>query len=289
MALGTTADFNLTRDEIVSLSYEMIGNPAPSTPQKSTGNKFANLIIRELDIDIEHLWAITDAPSAITLQANIAQYTSSEGLPVDIKYLHTVLFRNQDMTDTPVNILTSKGYDKNIADKLVQGSTVDECYLTDELSLASRKLIISPVLKTVNDQSEVTGTDALNYSCIRNHVAVSTNKPITGSDYLQYWEQSGSAGVAWTDGTSYTAPQLILIRYLKPLFDFDAGSNNPDMPVGWVLALVHQLAYKLSFTVGGFNPDAREQLRREAVRTRARVGLGNKKVTTDFHNKGTFY
>ncbi len=289
MGLGTSADFNLTRDEIVTLAYDKIGNPSPTPDQRTKGNQAANLVIRELDVDIELLWTITDTPSTITLQANIAQYTSSEGLPTDIKYLHSVLFRNQDMTDTPLNIRTSWGYDREIPDKLVQGSTVDECYLTDERVLSARKLFISPVLSSVNTQSEVVGTDALNYSCIRNHVADADKKPITGSDYLLYWEQTGSSGSAWASGTSYTAPQLLLIRYRKPLFDFDTGSDNPDTPLGWLRALVYQVAYDLSFNVGGFDPEKQKLLKLEAISARDRIGLGNRKVTTDNHNRGTFF
>jgi len=51
---------------------------------------------------------------------------------------------------------------------------------------------------------QVIGTDTLNYTCTADHVAASANKPITGASWASYWTQSGSDGVTWVDGTTYT-------------------------------------------------------------------------------------
>jgi len=51
---------------------------------------------------------------------------------------------------------------------------------------------------------EVTGTDALNYTCIKSHIAAADNKPITGGNHATYWSQTGSSGTTWVDGNAYS-------------------------------------------------------------------------------------
>ncbi len=68
--------------------------------------------------------------------------------------------------------------------------------------------------------SEVIGQDGLNYTCIRSHVASTQNVPISGPDYLTYWVQSGSSGVAWVDGESYLSAKTTYIS------DVDAPQDS---------------------------------------------------------------
>jgi hypothetical protein len=57
---------------------------------------------------------------------------------------------------------------------------------------------------TSTSNSEVIGTDLLNYTCILSHTSVTgTNKPITGTTYQKVWYQTGSAGAAWANTTGY--------------------------------------------------------------------------------------
>jgi hypothetical protein len=50
----------------------------------------------------------------------------------------------------------------------------------------------------------------------------------------------------WATGTSYTAPQLLRLWFKRPLYDFDAATDNPDMPQGWSHWLQQELAIRLS-------------------------------------------
>ena len=60
---------------------------------------------------------------------------------------------------------------------------------------------------TLNDNeessSQVIGSDTNNYTCTKQHTADSDNKPITGARYAEFWEQAGTSGVTWVDGTEY--------------------------------------------------------------------------------------
>jgi hypothetical protein len=288
MAVGITADHVHTRNSLINAAYRTLDNPKPSPDQLVNARETLNDIIREVDPEIEYLWAITTDPTAITLQANIANYTSAEGLPTDIVALHQVYFRKGTGEDTELNILTPRGYGA-IYDKSEQGSVVESCYLTDHRDRASRELRIHPMLSSVDTQSEVIGTDTNNYQCIRKHTSDSTKKPITGANWRIYWQLGGSSGSAWADATQYTAPQLLQIKYKRPLFDFDAGTDNPDMPQAWGRYLRFRLAVDLSFEVGGFSTEQRKDIRLEVGIAGEKLGLSNIKVTTDTHNKGHFY
>jgi len=68
--------------------------------------------------------------------------------------------------------------------------------------------------------SEVIGQDGLNYTCIRSHVASTQNVPISGPDYLTYWIQSGTSGIAWVDGTSYLSSLTTYISASESHFQY---------------------------------------------------------------------
>ncbi|MFA6357516.1 MAG: DUF2341 domain-containing protein, partial [Candidatus Omnitrophota bacterium] len=69
----------------------------------------------------------------------------------------------------------------------------------------------------------ITGTDNLDYRCIRRHLASDTNKPITGADYATYWQTPAvtTRGTAWISAKSYVAGP-----YDNYLYWFNYASNN---------------------------------------------------------------
>ena len=59
--------------------------------------------------------------------------------------------------------------------------------------------------KTFTAASQVTGTDALVYTCIKSHTSASANRPVTGANWSTFWKQTGSTGGAWVTATGYTS------------------------------------------------------------------------------------
>jgi len=51
---------------------------------------------------------------------------------------------------------------------------------------------------------QVTGTDSNIYTCNQNHIADSSNQPITGGSWSTYWTAGGTTGGTWVDGTGYS-------------------------------------------------------------------------------------
>ncbi len=243
-----TNDFNLTRDELIAMAYEDIKVKAEGEPLSaellSTGIKKLNLIIREHDVTGKHLWAIAAAPTTIPLVANTFVYTSANGLPTTALRLVSASYRDGSQSDYPLDVLTTEQYEARRA-KLETGDP-SWVYLTEHSTVASKTLYVGPTLSTVSTQSVVTGTNATVYRCIRSHTADSLNTPVTGANYLLYWEAGGSGPSTWTTGTSYTAPQNLRLWFTRPLYDFDSASDNPDMPQAWSHWLQQELAIRLA-------------------------------------------
>lgn len=276
---------NLTRDELIAMAYEDIKVLAKgevlSAELLATGIKKLCLVIREHDLAGKHLWAITPAPSNLTLVANTFIYTEANGLPTTILDLVSVSYRDPAGTDRPVKILTTEQYE-GMANKLDQGEP-QWVYLTEEKDNAEKILYVGPMLPTVNTQSTVTG-----YRCIRSHTADSTTEPGVGANDLLFWEVDATATGTWATGTSYTAPQLLRIWFKRPLYDFVSASDNPDMPAGWTRWLRRELALDLA---PGHNRTVEEINLMRSLRNESheKIFRSTQPNTTEIHDKVTYF
>lgn len=246
MPVGTTYDSNLTRDQLIEQAYKMLGvleeGETLSAALQSDAILSLNMLVRALSDQDVFLHALST--QTLTLVANTWIYTSANGLPTNLQRLTTVEYRDSSATDWPMEILTREQYEA-IPNKLDTGDP-QGVFLTDGLMISSRTLSVWPALSSVNTQSVVTGTDAAAYRCIKSHTADSTNHPITGANYLQFWEAGGSGPSAWASGTAYLAPQLLRLTAERPLYDFDAASDNPEIPSSQTLFLKYRLAADLA-------------------------------------------
>jgi hypothetical protein len=290
MAVGTTFDFKLTRNDIIEAAYKKIGVLAEgevlSGELTTDAVRALNMLVREFDVAGKWLWTIPAAPSTVTLVANTWVYTSSNGLPTNILRLEKATYRDATADDQELEMWTMEQYESK-SNKLEIGAPA-AVYLTSHITIGSQTLFVWPTLSSVNTQSEVTGTDALNYRCIRNHTADSTNRPITGANYLQFWEQGGSSGSAWATSTSYTAPQHLRLWFRRPLWDFDGATDNPDFPQSWFRILVYNLAYDLSFD-HGIPREQRIDLKQTAKGAFEDIFRQVQPVATDVHHKTEYY
>ncbi len=279
-------DFQLSRNELIDLAYQdlkvLAEGEVLSADLLATGIKKLNLIIREHDLAGKHLWAIAATPTSLALVANTFVYTSSNGLPTTLLGLIEASYRDPAGMDRPLKVLTTEQYE-GVTNKTETGEP-EWVYLTESKTVASKTLYVGPTLSAVNTQSVVTGTDAAAWKCVRNHTAASTTHPITGANYLLYWEAGGSGPSAWASGTSYTAPQLVRLWFKRPLYDFDAASDNPDLPQGWSRLLLRELCIELS---AGHNVSIDEVNKFRSLRNESfeKVFRSIQPTTTEVHNK----
>lgn len=284
MATGTTYISRLSRNDLIREAYQIAGG-SDNDPQFVGAVRILNSIIREYDKVGEHLWAEAADPTTLSLSADVAKYTVPA---TNMARLISVVFRDSSMRDIPIETITGRQYNKK-EDKLYRSSYITRVYLSEEVDLAARSIFVWPVLSSVNSQSEVIGTDTNNYVCVRSNTGDVNNRPITGTNYRQSWELGGSSGVAWVNGTSYTSPQLLIIKYARPLYDFASSEDDPDIPGGWDRFLKFKLALDLSYKVKGFDAGERVEIRTEIRLAETRLFDKSTPQITDYHDKIEFF
>jgi len=289
MAVGTTADFTLNRDQLITLGYQMIGllPPGETLPgaELDIGKQVLGLIVRETDAAGRWRWTI-DVATSLTLVANTFRYTSSNGLPTNIAELVSVMYRDQGANDLPVKILTAEGYEA--LPRKIESGDPEYVYLTQGISLTSREMYVNPTLSAVNTQSVVTGSDASAYKCIQSHTASTDNKPITGANWRLYWELGGSGPVTWTDGDDYEAPQQLRLLYRRPIYDFDTASDTPDFPIQWPRLLLYKFAFDLGDYWGVPESECNKYISK-AKGAYDDLFVSNKAKSTNIHNKTRYF
>jgi hypothetical protein len=285
--IGSTFDANLTRDDLINMAYKDIGILADgevlSSSLQADGIRKLNSLIREIDAVGKWLWC--EQQVTIPLVANQFVYTVSDGFPSDMREPDRLIYRDSLAQDWPVELLSAESY-AAINNKTQQGDP-SKARITVSRAIGSQVLYLWPALATVNTQSVVTGSDAVTYRCIRSHTADSTNKPITGANYRLYWEAGGSSPATWATNTSYTAPQLLVLYYRRPLYDFDAATDNPDMPSQWTRLLEYRLASDLS-DMHGVALEERAILNAKAKGSYDDIFKSLRPQTSDYHNKASY-
>ena len=294
MAVGSTFDFVLTRDEVIREALKKVGGYPPDGQvpfDKMTGAiSTLNRIIRQEDRRgtgaNSNLWALST--DYLILSAGGYIYSTTEGLASNIIELQNAAYRNTSGDDTELEIIQSGQYEA----KLSKDDTGDPLYVYLQQSRlpGSHKFIINPAPTSVTAGSEVTGTDALNYTCILKHESIAINRPITGASYSLYWKQTGSSGSTWVTATDYVNGQIIRYAYKRPLFDFDAATDNPDMPQGWEQYLIYRLAYELATDTDYNMPTEKVVLLAKAYKEAySDIFPSTQPQTNSIHNKSIYY
>lgn len=242
--VASTADFTLTRDQLIQAAFETAGL-APEgegiTPEQlRVGEVRLNLIVREVDQSGNWVWTVQQ-PTHLALAAGVAVYDANNGLAQNISEIVSAVYRGKDGRDSaPLKILKAEGYEE-LPDKLDTGEP-EAVYLTNDINLALRRLYVWPHLASITAQSRVLGTDGNIYKCIYPHTAASTTQPITGANWRMVWEAGSGSTTTWASGTAYTSTESLRLVIKRPVYDFDSASNTPDFPMQWPRLLMLRLA-----------------------------------------------
>lgn len=293
MATGTSSDFALTRNGVIESALRKIGalrrGSILNASQLADGVQALNLIIREEDArgtqQAKNLWALDE--KTLKLQAKGFVYNvADDGLSAGIVDLVSVFYRDSSGDDVPMKILTTEQYEA-ISAKDDTGDP-EKVYLKRNKDLERQLLYVWPALSSVATTSEVIGSDGENYRCMLAHTSAAINKPISGTSYRLFWEQAGTSGSAWITATAYTNGEVIRYVFKRPLYDFDAAEDNPDMPQGWGRYLTFRLAYDLSFEYS-IAIEERVLIKGEYKDARNEIFPSTQPITDQIHNKALYY
>jgi hypothetical protein len=95
-------------------------------------------------------------------------------------------------------------YRARIMKEITRAKTTRAVILEESINFFQNSQVTVAEYHQENATSVVVGSDGYYYTCIQNHVASSLNKPITGVNWQNFWQQRGLAGNQWTVGLSYT-------------------------------------------------------------------------------------
>lgn len=250
--VARTADFTITRDQLIQAAYETAKikaeEEALTAEQLSIGIMRLNMIVREVDQSGNWVWTVQDAYH-LPMLAGVGVYDANSLLPKNVSELVSVVYRSANGCDSPpLTILKAEGYEE-IRDKLAIGEP-KSVYLTNEIQLQQRRLYVCPFLSSVTAQSIVLGTDNNLYKCIHPHVSSVTDRPTTGANWRMVWENGYAGGGTWAAGQAYTAAESLRMVIKRPLFDFDSADNTPDFPMQFPRLLMYRLASDLGDVYG---------------------------------------
>lgn len=293
MSVGTTADYALTRNDIIASALRKLkgwpedGNPPIHKIREAI--RALNLIVRAEDLKqtelSKSLWALTT--SVLDLVAGRYRISSSESLPSMLE-LESVFVRGTDGDDSePLKILNSDAYNSLV--------TKGEVGSPERVYLQKARLLSSNVLFLWPAPSSVTAGDTViqslgNYTCILKHTSSSENKPGSGASWQHFWrfDSVSASSNTWATSTEYSNGDLLILNYKRPLYDFDLQYDNPDFPLGWEDYFIYKLAIRLApeYDVA---IDLRQELKTDLATISAELFPSTREQTNTLHNKVSFF
>jgi hypothetical protein len=146
VTVGTTADFNLSREELVDLSLGLVGKANPGTDDRALAYKVLNSFVRHLDVRGDWFWAVDKTESSLTLVSSQSEYTTgalSTNIATNILRLQWVGKIETNNDRIPISILSGPLAEST----LLKGDTASEpvaVYLDRAAVLANNVLIVYP-------------------------------------------------------------------------------------------------------------------------------------------------
>lgn len=272
MATSGSTNYNLTRDNIITLAFQTLGvygaGESPSSADTSFANDMFNMMVKAFQGQGAHLWKHTEA--GIYFTADTAKY-SLPGVSGGDDPAETALASAAAAAATSLTVDSTTGM--AVSDVILieldagtlQSTTISTIPSSTTLTIASgltsvaaidnkiytyttaigRPLRISSarLRNSSDDDRELTALSRSEYFSL-------TNKDSAGSPTSYYYDPQLTTASLYVWPVPDTVDQRLEITYSKSLEDFDAAGDNPDFPQEWLLALMWNLASLLAPAYG---------------------------------------
>ena len=151
---------------------------------------------------------------------------------------------------------------------LVDQVTVTLTPGTESYTVGVGETIDNPKPLQVSDAWRVTsdGYDIPIMVVSRDEYMSMSNKSLQAPATMVYYDPRRDTGTLYVWPTGTTTENSIIIDAQRPIQDFDAEGNNPDLPKEWVLYITHLLATFLAPKyIGGVPASLQTQTDRIAI------------------------
>lgn len=272
-----TSTFNYNRDQIITSAARKLGAIASGeTPTNSLVSDFSdqlNIMVKNWDATGLHIWTETEA--TLFLQSNQFSYTLG-GTTNDhcaLTYTATSISSGalDGATSIQVSSITEIGNTDFIGVTMDDGTlfwtTVNGAPSGSTVTLAAALPDTAAVGNPVYDYTtanailrplRIVGSRRYNFSSkIETPMILMSrldyrnlpNKNNNGTPTQMFYDPRGGAnnqGVAWVWPNPPDTTNAINFTWQRPLQDFDASSNIPDLPNEWLNAIIWNLAYQMA-------------------------------------------
>ena len=309
MATSGSKDFNRTRDQIIDGAIRLLANNRTGKVgldnQRTEAAEALNMLIKALQAEGIGLWMNTEA--AVFLSTNEEYYSlGSAGDNASSSWVKTELSADEssgDLTievDSITDMTTGDFIGVELDDGTIQWTTIDgvptaltitlAAVLTDDASTnnhvytyttkLARPLEIVEARVRRNDNSEISLIPIS-----RDEYMELTDKATPGTVVQHYYDTQLDAGRLYVWPVATDLKEYIKITARIPMDDFDASTDNAEMPVEMLRALKWLLAADIALE---YNTDLEKVhiIRKEARLIKEQIMLSDKEYTSVYFTLG---
>lgn len=270
MASSGSSDFTVTRDQIIKSAYRKIGairaTQTPSAQLIIDGAEALNALVKHWQGRGLHVWTVNEA--TLFPEPNQQQYALSNASSSDHateSFVSTALSAAASLGATSITVdsITGISNGDNIGivvddgtvhwttvNGVPSGSTVTLTVALDDSAAKGSRVyaylskIVRP-LKIVDARFEdaATGIDSPVITMIsRLDYQRLPNKIQDGAISVAFYDPKLTAGQLFLWHVPDPFEGFVNFTYYRPIQDFDAAGDNPDLPQEWIQTLIFNLA-----------------------------------------------
>ena len=272
MAVSTSSNFNLTKQQIITDALMLVGaagaEDTPSSVDVSIAGRYLDSLIKSWEAEGCGLWAQTEA--TLFLDAGTVSYTlggSSSSHIADVVVETTTSAASvSGATTVTATIVTGMTVGDVIGiildDATLQWTTIDaintgtkvitlHTALTDDVASGNRIYTYTTTIHRPYDVHQVRyrkdgDIDRVLEKLHRADYFALPQKSTSSTPTSYYYDTQLSYGTLYLWPAADTTAGRIKLTYQRALEDMDAATDNPDFPQEWLLALVYNLAVLLA-------------------------------------------
>lgn len=269
MATSGSADFTITRNDIFDtalvLTNVVDAGETPTADHYSQCSLMLNLMVKAWMAKGINLWAMKEA--TLFLSPGTAGYSlGSAGTHCTNTYVQTTLSTAEATSSTSIGLTSATGMsasdnigivldDGSIHWTTISGAPGSTTTIATGLASAASagNVVFAYTTKITRPQRiisayrrDINSADTPIELIARGDYAALANKTTEGKTVQAFYDPQLTSGRLNLWPTPDLATDVVRFWYSRPLEDFDAGTNNPDLPIEWGEALIYGLADRLS-------------------------------------------
>lgn len=281
MATSGSYNFSVTRADIIEEAYEIcgafgIGNIL-SSDETSIANRKLNMMLKAWAAQGVHLWGIHQA--TLFLSKGTASYSlGPTGTHCATSYVKTTLSAAAASGATTLSLTSTTGLTAadNIGIVLDDGTihwttitTVATTLIATGLAsaAASGNVVFAYTTKIQRPnrilidtayRRDIDDNDTPIELVARTKYLQNTNKVSKGKSHEAWYDPTLTNGTLYLYPTPDLVTDVLRFSFERPLQDFDAAGDEPDLPIEWAEPITHGLAARLSL---GLNPQRYDKIK----------------------------